>query len=75
MKFPDAMRNVDLMLGAAVPLPAGDVGRVALSPTEVCLSVSDMCVNNINTEGFQRWNTDRDILDQYETFNASVLWR
>ena len=39
MKFPDTMRNVDLGLGAAVPLPAGDVGRVALSPAEVRLSV------------------------------------
>ena len=52
MKFTDAMRKEALRLGAAVPLPAGDVGRVAFSPAEGCLSDSDMCVNNINTEGF-----------------------
>ena len=33
-EIPDAMRNVDLGLGAAVPFPADDVGRVALSPAE-----------------------------------------
>ena len=29
-----------------------------------------MCIVDIHTEGFQCWNTDRDILDQYETFNG-----
>ena len=50
MKFPDAMRREALRLGVAVPLPADDVGRVALSPAEVRLNVSDMCIDNINTE-------------------------
>ena len=68
MKFTDAMWKEALWLGAAVPLPAGDVGRVALLPAEGCISDSDMCVNNINVEGFQRWNTDRDILDQESGF-------
>ena len=31
-EIPDAMRNVDLGLGAAVSLPADNVSRVALSP-------------------------------------------
>ena len=53
MKFPDARRKEAQRLGAAVPLPADDVGRVALSPVEVRLNVSDMCINNINTEGLQ----------------------
>ena len=74
MKLPDAMRNVALRLGMAVSLLPGDVGRVALSTAEVCLSVSNICVNNINTEGFQRWNTDRDILDQYETFSGLSVY-
>ena len=72
MKLPDAMRKE--ALGAAVPLPADDVGRVALSPVEVRLSVSDMCIDNINAEGLQCWTTDRYILDQYETFNRLPVY-
>ena len=68
------MLNVDLGLGAAVPLPADDVNHVALSPAEVRLSVSDMFIDNIHTERFQCWNTDRDILDQYETFNGLPVY-
>ena len=49
-------------------------GRVALSPAEGCTSDSYMCVNNIKTEGFQRWNTDSDIMDQYETFNGQPVY-
>ena len=66
----DAIRNVDLGLGAAVPFPADDVGRVALPPAEARRNDSDMCIADIHTEGFQCWDTDRDILDQYETFNG-----
>ena len=33
-----------------------------------------MCIDNINTEGLQCWNTDRDILDQYETFNGLPVY-
>ena len=74
IKFTDAMRKEALSLRAAVPLPAGDVGCVTLSPVEGCTGDSDMCVNNINLEGFQRWNTDRDILDQNETFNGLPVY-
>ena len=34
MKLTDAMRKEALRLRAAVPLPASDVGHVALSPAE-----------------------------------------
>ena len=44
-KIPYATRNDDLVLGVAVPLPADNVGRVALSPAEVQLGVSDMCID------------------------------
>ena len=62
-EIPYATRNVDLVLGAAVPLPADNVGRVALSPAEVRLGVSDMCTNENIMGGLQCWNTDRDFRD------------
>ena len=52
-EIPDTMRNVDLGLGAAVPFPADDVGRVALPPAEARRNDSDMCIADIHTEGFQ----------------------
>ena len=33
-----------------------------------------MCIADIHTEGFRCWNTDRDILDQYETFNRLPVY-
>ena len=33
-----------------------------------------MCIADIHTEGFQCWNTDRDILEQYETFNGLPVY-
>ena len=50
-EIPDAMRNVDLGLGAAIP---DNVCRVALSPAEVRLNVSDRCIADINTAGYFR---------------------
>ena len=38
------------------------------------MSHSDMCVNDISSEGFQRWNTDQDILNQYETLNELPVY-
>ena len=67
-------RNVDLVLGAPVLLLTDNVGRVALSPGEVRLHVSDMCTNENIMAGFQCWNTDRYILDQYETFNGRPVY-
>ena len=73
-EIPDAMRTVDLGLGAAVPFPADGVNRMALPPAEARLNDSDMCIADIHTEGFRCWNTDRDILDQYETFNGLPVY-
>ena len=58
MKFTDAMREEALKIRAAVPVPAGSVGRVALSPAEECTGDRDICDIDISLEGFQRWNTD-----------------
>ena len=74
MKFTDAMWEEALKIRAAVPFPAGGVGRLALSPAEECTCVRDMCDNDISSEGFQRWNTDQDILNQYETFNGLPVY-
>ena len=74
LEIPYVTGNVDLVLGAAVPLPADDVGRVALSPVEVRLNVGDMCITDNNTAGFQCWNMDRDILDQYEMLNGMPVY-
>ena len=72
--IPATMRNVNLGLGAAVPFPADDVSRVALPPAEARRDDSDMCIADIHTEGFRCWNTDRDILDQYETLNGLPVY-
>ena len=45
-----------------------------MSPAEVRLNVSDMCTTDNITAGFQCWNTDRDILDQYEMFNGMPVY-
>ena len=62
------------MLGAAVPLPAENVGRVALSPAEVWLGASDVNTDENITAGLQCWNTEGDVLDQYETFNGMPVY-
>ena len=41
-EIPHTARNDDLVLGAPVPLPAENVGRVALSPAEVWLGAGDV---------------------------------
>ena len=56
-EIPDTKRNVDLGLGAAVPFPANDNRKLA----EARLNDSVMCIADIHTEGFQCWNTDRDM--------------
>ena len=47
---------------------------MALTPAEARINDSDMCIADIHTEGFRCWNTDRDILDQYETFNGLPVY-
>ena len=68
-EIPHATRTDDLMLGAPVPLPAENVGRVALSPADGRLRAG----GNITT-GLQCWNTEGDVLDQYETFNGMPVY-
>ena len=72
-EIPGARRTVDLGLGATVPFPANGMDRMALPPAEARLNDSDMCIADIHTEGFC-CNTDRDILDQYETFNGLPVY-
>ena len=72
--MPHETRNDDLVLGAAVPLPAENVGRVTLSPAEVRLGAGDVYNNENSTAGLQCWNTEGDVLDQYETFNGMPVY-
>ena len=72
--MPHEMRNDDLVLGAAVPLPAENVGRVTLSPAEVRLGAGDVYNDDNSTVGLQCWNTEGDVLDQYETFNGMPVY-
>ena len=69
-EIPHAPRNDDLVLGAPVPLPAENVGRVTLLPAEVRLGAGDVDTDENITVGLQCWNTEGDVLDQYETFNC-----
>ena len=73
-EIPHATRNDDLMLGALVPLPAENVGRVALSPTDGRLRAGDVNTDGNITTGFQCWNTEGDVLDQYKTFNGMPVY-
>ena len=61
-------------MGRLVPLPAGDVGRVTLSPADGRLRAGDVITDGNITTGLQYWNTEGDILDQYETFNGMPVY-
>ena len=73
-EIPHATRNDDLVLGAPVPLPAENVGRVALLPAEVRLGAGDVNTDENITAGLQCWSTEGDVLDQYETFNGMPVY-
>ena len=73
-EIPHTTRNDDLVLGAPVPLPAENVGRVALSPADGRLRAGDVNTNGNITTGLQCWNTEGDVLDQYETFNGMPVY-
>ena len=73
-KIPHATRNDDLLLGAPVPLPAENVGRVALSPADGRLRAGDVNTDGNITTGLQCWNTKGDLLDQYETFKGMPVY-
>ena len=38
------------------------------------MSDRDMCNNDVNSAGFQRWNTDLNVVNQYETFNGLPVY-
>ena len=65
---------VDRVLGRLVPLPAEDVGRVTLSPADGLLRAGDVNTDGNITTGFQCWNTEGDVQDQYETFNGMSVY-
>ena len=69
---PDATGIVDWISDGSVPLPAVDVGRVALSPADGLLQAGDGNTDGCITTGFQRWNTEGDVQDII--CYASVLW-
>ena len=71
---PHAAGIVDRISDGSVPLPAVDVGRVAWSPMDGRLPTSDGNSNVCNALGFQRWSTDGDVEDQYETFNGMPVY-
>ena len=65
---------VDRISDGLVPLPANDVGRVAWSSADGRLPTGDGSSDGSTTTGFQRWNTDGDVEDQYETFNGMPVY-
>ena len=71
---PHATGIVDRISDGSVPLPAVDVDRVAWSPMDVRLPTGDGNSDGCITTGFQRWNTDGDVQDQYETFNGMPVY-
>ena len=62
------------MLGAAVPLPAENIYQATLSPVEVRVSTCDVTTDGNIAAGLVHWNTEGDILDQYETFNGMPVY-
>ena len=73
-ELPHATMNDDLMLGAPVPLPADNVGCVALSPADGRLRAGDVNTDGNITTGLHCWNTEGDVLAQYETFNGMPVY-
>ena len=64
----------DLVLGVAVPFPAENIDRVTLSPMEVRFSACGVTTDRDITAGLVSWNTEGDILDQYETFDGMPVY-
>ena len=57
-----------------MPLPAENVGQVVLSPAEVRLGADNVNTDENITAGLQCWNTEGDVLDQYETFSGMPVY-
>ena len=74
MVGPHATGIVDRISDGSVPLPAIDVGRVAWSSADGRLLTGDGSSDGGITTGFQRWNTDGDVEDQYETCNGMPVY-
>ena len=68
------VREDDLVLGAAVPLPAENIDQATLSPVEVRVSTCDVTTDGKIAAGLVNWNTEGYILDQYETFNGMPVY-
>ena len=71
---PHATGIVDRILDGSVPLPAVDVGRVAWSSADGRFLPGDGSSDGGIAAGFQRWHTDGDVEDQYETFNGMLVY-
>ena len=71
---PHSTGIVDRISDGPVPLPAVDGGRVAWSPADGRLTTGDGNSDGCITTGFQRWNMDGDVEDQYETFNCMPVY-
>ena len=71
---PHATGIVDRISDGSVPLPAVDVGHVAWSSADGRFLTGDGSSDGGITMGFQRWNTDGDVEDQYETFNCMPVY-
>ena len=56
------------------PVPAVDGSRVAWSSADGRLSAGDGNSDGCITTGFQHWNMDSDVEDQYETFNGMPVY-
>ena len=65
---------VDRISDGPVPLTAMDGGRVAWSSADGRLPTGDGNSDGCITTGFQRWNMDCDVEDQYETFNGMPVY-
>ena len=68
------MQQEALRIRSAGRVPAGSVDRVGVLPAEDHLCDREMCNNDVSSEGLWYWNTDMDGVNQYETFNAGVLY-
>ena len=71
---PHATGIVDRISDGSVLLPAVDVGRVAWSSADGRYQAGDGNTDGCITMGFQRWNTEVDVQDQYETFNGMPVY-
>ena len=71
---PHATGIVGRISDGPVPLPTVDGGRVAWSSADGWLPTGDVNSDGCITTGFQCWNMDCDVEDQYETFNGMPVY-